>query len=128
MYGTSDTQTVAESMEFAGYTLREAVEQKNIAADGSTIVNIYYDRNEYTITFDTGIGSEVNSITARYGSGIAAPGKRQQKSTGQQSAPGPVRRKPTVKHPAPEPEWTPPPRRSSAVLRPGYSVPSEPAC
>ena len=73
MYGTSDTETEAESMEFAGYTLREAVAQENIEADGSTIVNIYYDRDNYTLTFDTGIGSEVSSITARYGSGISAP-------------------------------------------------------
>ena len=53
MYGTSDTQTIAEERIFAGYELREAVEQKNIAADGSTVVNIYYDRKDYTITFDT---------------------------------------------------------------------------
>ena len=73
MYGTSDTQTLAESKEFDGFTLTWSVAQTNIAADGSTVVNIYYDRNEYTITFDTWIGTEVESITARYGSWIEAP-------------------------------------------------------
>ena len=41
MYGTSDTQTIAEEQTFAGYELREEVEQKNIEADGSTVVDIY---------------------------------------------------------------------------------------
>ena len=68
MYGTSDTQTVAEAMSFDGFTLREAVEQKNIEPDGSTVINIYYDRKDYTITFVTGSGTAVDPITARYGS------------------------------------------------------------
>ena len=53
MYGTSDTQTIAEEKIFAGYELREAVAQKNIEADVSTVVDIYYNRNNYTITFET---------------------------------------------------------------------------
>ena len=59
MYGTSDTQTMAESMTFAGYTLKAAPEQGNIEADGSTVIDIYYDRKDYTITFETGSGSAV---------------------------------------------------------------------
>ena len=73
MYGTSDTQTIAESMEFAGYTLREEVAQENIESDGSTVIDIYYNRNNYTLTFVTGSGTAVEPITSRYGSGIERP-------------------------------------------------------
>ena len=73
MYGTSDTQTMAKDMTFDGFTLREAVVQKNIEPDGSTVVDIYYTRNEYTITFVTGSGTVVDSITGRYEAPITAP-------------------------------------------------------
>ena len=53
MYGTSDTQTIAEAKEFSGFTLSGSVVQKNIEADGSTVIDIYYSRNEYSITFDS---------------------------------------------------------------------------
>ena len=36
---------------FEGFTLREKPQQKTIAGDGSTIVNVYYKRNVYKITF-----------------------------------------------------------------------------
>ena len=32
-------------------------------ADGSTVVDIYYNRNEYSITFDSGEGTPVETIT-----------------------------------------------------------------
>ena len=53
MYGTSDTQTMARSMTFSGFTLKAEPTQANIEPDGSRIIDIYYDRNEYTITFET---------------------------------------------------------------------------
>ena len=52
MYGTSDTQTIAKSEEFAGFTLSGNVEQKAINPNGTTEVNIYYNRNVYTISLD----------------------------------------------------------------------------
>ena len=73
MYGTSDTETIAEAMTFDGFTLKEAVAQKNIEPDGSTVVDIYYTRNEYTITFVTGSGTAVEGITWRYEAPITAP-------------------------------------------------------
>lgn len=36
---------------FEGFTLREKPQQKTIAGDGSTIVNVYYKRNVYKVTF-----------------------------------------------------------------------------
>ena len=68
MYGTSDTQTMARSMTFSGFTLNAEPTQANIEPDGSTVINIYYDRKDYTITFVTGSGTAVDPITARYGS------------------------------------------------------------
>ena len=73
MYGTSDTQTMARSMTFSGFTLNAEPTQANIEPDGSRIIDIYYDRNEYTITFETGSGSAVSSITDKYEAPISAP-------------------------------------------------------
>lgn len=36
---------------YKGFTLREKPEQKTIAGNGSTIVNVYYKRNVYKVTF-----------------------------------------------------------------------------
>ena len=40
----------ARAKRYEGFTA-QAVTQQIIAGDGSTIVNVYYERNEYTITF-----------------------------------------------------------------------------
>ena len=42
------------------------IEQKEIAADGSTVVKIYYERNKSTLTFDTDGGTEIEPITGKY--------------------------------------------------------------
>ena len=42
-------------------------------ADGSTVVKIYYNRNVYSITFDSGEGTEVEAITGKYGSDVTEP-------------------------------------------------------
>ena len=48
--GTTDTETKAASKEYVGFTANE-IKQEYIEGDGSTIVKIYYDRNEYTVTY-----------------------------------------------------------------------------
>lgn len=52
-------------------------ESATIAADGSTVVEIYYDRNYYLMSFDLDGGYGVEPIYARYGASIsvAAPEK-----------------------------------------------------
>lgn len=45
-------------------------ERPEIAADGSTVVEIYYDRNYYLVNFDLGGGYGVEPIYARYGTPI----------------------------------------------------------
>lgn len=41
--GTTATQTAAESKTYVGFVVKD-FEQETIAADGSTIVKIYYDK------------------------------------------------------------------------------------
>ena len=49
-------------------------EKPAIAADGSTLVEIYYDRNYYLMNFDLDGGYGVEPIYARYGTPISAVG------------------------------------------------------
>lgn len=46
-------------------------ESATIAADGSTVVKIYYDRNYYLMSFDLDGGYGVEPIYARYGAAIS---------------------------------------------------------
>lgn len=46
--GTTGAPTAAAVLSYKGFTARP-FEQKPIAADGTTVVEIYYDRSEYTV-------------------------------------------------------------------------------
>ena len=48
--GTTGAQTNAEAKNYEGFTA-QTIEQKTIAGDGSTIVNVYYKRNVYSVKF-----------------------------------------------------------------------------
>lgn len=73
--GASGKQTAATVKSYPGFTA-QAIEQKTIAGDGSTIVNVYYKRNIYSVKFySSGYGSseyEELRITAKYGANIKA--------------------------------------------------------
>ncbi len=69
--GKTGTQTQAEAKNYEGFTV-QTFEQKTIAGDGSTVVNIYYDRNEITLTFDVNGGSEISAISGRYGAIVSS--------------------------------------------------------
>ena len=43
-----------------------------IAADGSTIVDVYYDRQYHSVTFDLDGGTGVNNVMAKYGDTLTA--------------------------------------------------------
>jgi hypothetical protein len=49
--GETDTLTKATPKVVAGYTA-QAFEQENIEWDWSTVVDIYYNRNIYTVSYD----------------------------------------------------------------------------
>lgn len=49
--GDAGEATAAEAKAYTGFTA-QAVTQGTITTDGNTVVNVYYTRNGYTVTFD----------------------------------------------------------------------------
>ena len=70
--GQTGATTKAVAKPYEGFTA-QAITQGTIAADGSTVVEIKYDRISYTITFNTDGGNAIEAITAKYGAAITAP-------------------------------------------------------
>lgn len=54
---------------FTGFHFANADSQTAVAAEGNTVINVYYDRNEYTLTFQkNNYGwTTIKTITALYG-------------------------------------------------------------
>ena len=69
--GATNSQTAAVAKNYTGFTAL-AFSQATIAADGSTVVEIKYDRNVYTIKFVVD-GVEAQSDDLRYGATPVAP-------------------------------------------------------
>lgn len=74
--GKTDGPTNAAAKSYQGFTATE-IEQQTIKGDGSTIVNVYYQRNSYTIRFyyrDYGKWKEYTDIriTAKHGADISS--------------------------------------------------------
>ena len=73
--GTTDTLTAAAAKTVAGFTA-QSFQQKNIAGDGSTVVDIYYNRNSYTVTYAvTGTvdpNPNYKQVDYRFGQNVAA--------------------------------------------------------
>ena len=72
MTGTTGEKTAAKAEETAGFTAKEFVQEK-IAADGSTVVKILYDRKIITLTFDADNGGEKTVLSGRFGAEIVPP-------------------------------------------------------
>ena len=74
--GIPGENTSAVAKNYNGFSVRP-IEQEKIAPEGNTVIKIYYDRNEITLTFDTDGGSNVESISGKYGATftITAPTK-----------------------------------------------------
>jgi len=69
-YGQTDTVTAVEANSYEGFTAK-TVAQVNINGDGSAVVEIYYDRNIHTITWN--IKSEIQTQSYRFGQVIDVP-------------------------------------------------------
>ena len=67
--GTTDTQTTAAAKAYEGFTA-QTVTQANIAGDGSTVVEIRYDRNTFDVTLVNGTESKTIE-DVRYGASAA---------------------------------------------------------
>ena len=63
--GISDEDTNAKANSYEGFTAKDFTQQQ-IAADGSTVIDIYYDRNTYEVSFNTMGGNTVATQTVRY--------------------------------------------------------------
>ena len=55
--GTTGELTNATAKNYEGFAAKPFVQQA-IAADGSTVVDIYYDRNTYSVTYTDGVNNE----------------------------------------------------------------------
>jgi uncharacterized repeat protein (TIGR02543 family) len=72
-YGLTDSMTEASRKDYTGFTAK-TIEQKTIAADGSTVVKVYYDRNIITYTFDDDLDfTDDILISGRYGAPVPVP-------------------------------------------------------
>ncbi|MDD4493479.1 MAG: InlB B-repeat-containing protein, partial [Eubacteriales bacterium] len=75
--GVTNAQATAQSKTYANFTLNESVsgtvKAETIAADGSLILKLYYDRDSFTITFDANEGTlkDAGSKTLRHGAAVA---------------------------------------------------------
>lgn len=72
--GTTGEKTSATAKTYPGFTAKE-ITQETISANGSTVVSVYYDRKEITLSFDLDGGSGVASISGKYGTSVTYPEK-----------------------------------------------------
>lgn len=75
--GTVNARTAAEAKEYEGFIAKK-IEQQDINPNGKTIVKIYYDRKEISVTFDFASGTDADgnakvTVTGLYGSELTAP-------------------------------------------------------
>ena len=72
MTGTTGEETAAKAEKTAGFTAKEFTQEK-IAADGSSVVKIWYDRKIITLTFDADNGEEKTTLSGKFGAEIVSP-------------------------------------------------------
>lgn len=70
--GTTESEAAVPVKEYPGFHVKSA-EKKTIAPDGSTVVKVYYDRNEYTVMFNLDNGTENVVQTYKHGADLHAP-------------------------------------------------------
>ena len=56
--GYAGSEATFDEKDYAHFVVSENSDYKLISGDGSTILNVYYDREEYTLTFVDGDGDE----------------------------------------------------------------------
>lgn len=70
--GTTESEAAVPDEKYPGFHEKSA-EKKTIAPDGSTVVKVYYDRNEYTVMFNLDNGTENVVQTYKHGADLHAP-------------------------------------------------------
>ena len=77
--GTTNQLTAAVAKDVTGFTA-QAIDQKEIAADGSTVVDVYYNRNTYDVTYAYAEGTPEDApelpttVTVKYGAPVTVAG------------------------------------------------------
>lgn len=74
-YGTTDTETTASERGYTGFTAR-SFDQSRISGDGSTVIEILYDRNSYRLSWNLIKGSLDGNYTngaVKFGAPIIQP-------------------------------------------------------
>ena len=64
--GYSDSSITVNANTYEGFTAQKTSQKITIAADGTTVVDFYYTRNSYAISFVTNGGSSIYSKTYKY--------------------------------------------------------------
>ncbi len=72
LYGVTDGETKAVAKSYDGFTV-QPFEQEAIAADGSTVVDIYYNRNLHDVAWTLTDDSTIVVEDVRYGAAITVP-------------------------------------------------------
>ena len=70
--GKINTKTKVEAKTYEGFTAKN-ITQKEILADGSTLIEIYYERNIITLTLDLDGGKGTTTISGKYEATVIAP-------------------------------------------------------
>ncbi len=71
--GTTEEQTTASAKTYEGFTANTNYSQVNIAADGSSEVTIYYNRNSYTITWVANGETYNTSLSVKFEQPVVLP-------------------------------------------------------
>ena len=71
--GTSGTTVTPAVSSYAGFTAPTTPQTVTIKGDGTTVVNYYYTRSSYALTFHKNNGGPDQSGPIRYGAQISAP-------------------------------------------------------
>ena len=71
-YARITGRPAGQNVQYTGFHLKEFDQNVTIKAEGNSVVNVYYDRTEYTFTFRaTRYGNNIHSFSAKYGTSIS---------------------------------------------------------
>ena len=65
LYGTTEKNVTPDTNNYAGFSSPEK-QKVQIAADGSTVVKYYYNKSEYTITFDENYDNKIYYVSRNH--------------------------------------------------------------
>ncbi|MBQ2896936.1 MAG: InlB B-repeat-containing protein [Clostridia bacterium] len=73
-YTGIEVDAVDHKLDFTGFIFDGSSPSVIVSGDGSTALKIYYIRETYTVSFDTGLGTAVSPVVYKYGQAFTEPG------------------------------------------------------